>query len=126
MLLLHDRPSLEHRRTDARPLESAAVAHFLRIAGDRRLGDLTESGLTLDEFGREVAEDAQQSTTTRICPSQAAEAPIPMVGIATFAVIRRASASGGPLQHHRECSGLGHRTGIAPDGSPSSPLPWTR
>lgn len=37
----------------------AAVAHVLRVSRDRRGGDLTEFGITLDEFGPEVAEDAQ-------------------------------------------------------------------
>ena len=54
------------------------------------------------------------SSITRICPSQAGEPPIPIVGTATAAVSSR-EALGNPLNDQRECPGLGDRDAVAHD-----------
>ena len=52
------------------------------------------------------------SSITSTCPSQSADAPMPMVGIDTAAVISPRQPLGHLLQHHREGPRLGDRLGV--------------
>lgn len=58
------------------------------------------------------------SGNTRIWPSHAAEAPMPIVGVESIPVIFTASSSTTRLQHHAEAARLRHRDRIFDDRRP--------
>ena len=58
------------------------------------------------------------SSSTRIWPSQAALAPMPMVGMATCAVMLPRKRLGDGLEHNRERAGVGDRAGVLLDRPP--------
>ena len=58
------------------------------------------------------------SSITRIWPSQAAEAPMPMVGIGYLPGDLRGKRLGNGLEHHGEGAGLGHHPRILLDDAP--------
>ena len=54
---------------------------------------VAEAAIALDKFRGELGEEDELSSTARICPSQAGEPPIPIVGTATAPVSSRATLS---------------------------------
>ena len=67
------------------------------------------------------------SSSTRIWPSQAALAPMPMVGIAHRAGDAAGERLGHRLDHQREGAGVGDRLRVVLDRPPvASSRPWAR
>jgi hypothetical protein len=74
----------------------AALAHLLGIFARCRPDLVARRRYRLTNFGVNSVKRPSMSSITRICPSQAGEPPIPIVGTATAAVSSRARLSATP------------------------------